>query len=149
MNNHHASCVAVGAKGILIRGAPGSGKSTLALQLIDTQGYGLGRKLLRGQLVSDDQTMIQVKSRKLVASPPPALEGLLEIRGLGIKQLSFKKSVKLHILVDLVPATDLARMPEVQDLQAEIDGILLPRIAIAIGNRAAASVVRAALQLLE
>ena len=145
MNSYHGSCVAFGAMGVLIRGASGAGKSTLALQLIDAAGFGLGKTLLRAQLVADDQLCLQVKAGKLVANPPPALAGLLEIRGLGIMQVKFKKSVTVKLVVDLLPQKSIERLPEPSSQQTEIEGVSLPRITIAIGNFAAAPILRAAL----
>ena len=145
MNSYHATCVAFGSIGILIRGASGAGKSTLALQLIDAAGYGLGKSLVRAQLVADDQVLLQVKAGKLIASPPPALEGLLEIRGLGIMQVKFKKSVTVKLVVDLVSLKSIERLPEPSSQQTEIEGVSLPRITIASGNFAAPAILRAAL----
>ena len=42
----HASCVAFGDVGVLIRGKSGSGKSSLCLRLIDGEGFGLGTTAL-------------------------------------------------------------------------------------------------------
>ena len=148
MTNIHASCVAVGSHGILIRGASASGKSTLCLQLIDGEGYGLGRKALRARLVADDQVDLFPRKGKLVARPPASLAGLIEIRGAGILATTYKKSVILKLVVDLLPLTQVERLPEQIDQQTEVAGIKLPRIAIAAGNPAAAAIVRSALQYL-
>ena len=148
MTSIHASCVAVGSHGILIRGASGSGKSTLCLQLIDAEGYGLGRKILRARLVADDQVELFPRKGKLVACPPASLAGLIEIRGAGILATTYKKSVILKLVVDLVPPTQVERLPDQSDQQTEIDGVKLARIAIAAGNPAAAAIVRSALQYL-
>ena len=148
MTSIHSSCVAMGNHGILIRGAPGSGKSTLCLQLIDGEGYGLGRKALRARLVADDQVELHRRGAKLEARPPASLAGLIEIRGIGILATTFKKSVVLKLVVDLVPPAEFERLPEQVDEQTEIEGIKLPRIAIAAGNPAAVAIVRSALQYL-
>ena len=148
MTSIHASCVAVGSHGILIRGASGSGKSTLCLQLIDGEGYGLGRKTLRARLVADDQVELFPRKGKLVARPPASLAGLIEIRGAGILATTYKKSVILKLVVDLLPPAGVARLPEQIDQQTEIEGVKLARIAIAIGNPAVTAIVRSALQYL-
>ena len=148
MTSIHASCVAVGSHGILIRGASGSGKSTLCLQLIDGEGYGLGRKTLRARLVADDQVELFPRKGKLVASPPASLAGLIEIRGAGILATTYKKSVILKLVVDLLPPTQVERLPDQSDQQTEIEGVKLARIAIAIGNPAVTAIVRSALQYL-
>ena len=148
MTSIHASCVAMGNQGILIRGASGSGKSTLCLQLIDAEGYGLGRKALRARLVADDQVELFPRKGKLVAHPPASLAGLIEIRGVGILATTFKKSVVLKLVVDLLPPNQVERLPDQADQQTEIEGVKLARIAIATGNPAATAIVRSALQYL-
>ena len=148
MTSIHASCVAIGNHGILIRGASGSGKSTLCLQLIDGEGYGLGRKALRARLVADDQVELFLRKGKLAARPPASLAGLIEIRGAGILATTYKKSVILKLVVDLLPPTQVERLPDQSDQQTEIEGVKLARIAIAIGNPAVTAIVRSALQYL-
>jgi len=136
MSNHHATCVAIGSKGILIRGASGSGKSTLALQLLESGAH----------LVSDDQTILDVVKGKLMASPPKALAGLVEIRGLGLIKRKFKPSVAIKLVVDLRPPAEIIRMPEASDLRVEILNLKIPRVAIAIGHPAAPTILRSALR---
>lgn len=75
---HQASCVAIGGargtRALLIEGPPGSGKSSLALALID-----------RGAtLVGDDGVALERRDGRLWALPPPNIEGLLEIRNVGL-----------------------------------------------------------------
>jgi serine kinase of HPr protein (carbohydrate metabolism regulator) len=75
---HMATAVAVGGRGVLIEGPPGSGKSSLALALID-----------RGAtLVGDDGVRLEVRGERLWALPPPNIEGLLEIRNVGIARIA-------------------------------------------------------------
>ena len=83
-----------------------------------------------------------------MAHPPASLAGLIEIRGVGILATTYKKSVTLKLVVDLLPPTEVERLPDQADQQIEIEGAKLPRIAIAIGNPAAAAIVRSALQYL-
>ncbi len=72
----HGSCAARGADAVLLLGPPGCGKSDLALRLIH-EGW---------TLVADDQVALHVEAEgtRLSAAPPPALHGMLEVRGLGI-----------------------------------------------------------------
>jgi len=136
VSNHHATCVAIGTKGVLIRGASGSGKSTLALQLLEGGA----------QLISDDQTILEVVKGKLIASPPQALAGRLEIRGLGLIKHEFKPSAAIKLVVDLLPPAEIIRMPEPSDLHVEILNLKIPRVAIAIGHPAAPTILRSALR---
>lgn len=67
----HASCAALGADAVLFLGPPGSGKSDLVLRLLD-RGW---------RLVADDQVRLEPGRPP---EPPPALAGMLELRGLGL-----------------------------------------------------------------
>ena len=88
--------------GILLRGPSGSGKSDLALRLIDGGA----------RLVADDQTELRRSGAGLVASAPAAIAGLLEIRGIGIVHCPPAASAPLRLVVDLVPAESVERLPE-------------------------------------
>jgi serine kinase of HPr protein (carbohydrate metabolism regulator) len=77
MDAHQATCVAIGGRAMVIEGAPGSGKSSLALALID-----------RGAaLVGDDGVLLELRGERLWALPPPNIEGLLEIRNVGLVRM--------------------------------------------------------------
>ena len=97
--NIHASCVALGRRGILLLGPSGSGKSDLALRLID-QG---------AKLVADDRTILFVKNGALHAKAPASIKGLLEIRGVGIIALPMSDTVKIVLAVQL--GREGARLP--------------------------------------
>ncbi|WP_367113587.1 HPr kinase/phosphorylase [uncultured Sphingomonas sp.] len=85
----HASCVAIDGRAVLIEGRSGTGKSDLALRLID-----------RGaQLVSDDYTMLLRRGADLIAKPPANLAGKMEIRGIGIVELSHLSDIPVAMLV--------------------------------------------------
>ena len=95
----HASCVALGGRGVLLRGRPGSGKSDLALRLIDGGG----------SLVADDQVVLERHGAKLVARAPAVLQGMIEVRGIGILRLDAVDAV-LDLVVDLEQAA-VERLP--------------------------------------
>ena len=145
MSLQHASCIAFGNVGVLIRGAPGSGKSSLCLRLIDQGGFGLGARALQAQLVADDQVEVRVIGGALVASAPPALAGKLEIRGLSIVAVQQRHEVALKLLVDLMPAKDIPRMPEVADASVILMGVRLPRLMLDASTADACARLRAAL----
>jgi serine kinase of HPr protein (carbohydrate metabolism regulator) len=109
--NIHASCVVLSEAGtpfgappeagILILGESGSGKSELALCLIE-----------RGaRLVADDRTDVWVENGALLARAPPALAGLIEVRGVGIVALPFAAQARIALAVTLVEPGDVPRMP--------------------------------------
>jgi len=91
----HGSCAARDGVGVLLTGAPGVGKSDLVMRLV-------GRGFV---LVADDRVDIN----GLDASPPAALAGLLEARGLGIVKLPYVAPVRLALAVEL--ARDVPRLP--------------------------------------
>ncbi|BBK35463.1 HPr kinase [Allostella sp. ATCC 35155] len=110
----HATTVALAGVGVAIEGPSGSGKSDLALRLIDGGA----------RLVADDQTRVRRQDGQLVASPPPAIAGLIEVRGLGIVELPYEPSAVLRLLVAVVPADDVERMPEPES--RTLLGVALP-----------------------
>ena len=64
--------------------------------------------------------------------PAPALAGMLEIRGLGIRRLPHEPVAAVALVVDLA-AADAARHPPEEAAKAVIDGVSLPRLAVAPG----------------
>ena len=133
--NLHASCIAIGEFGLLIRGASGSGKSDLVLRMLDEpQG---------AVLVADDQVILTVESGVIYASAPPNLAGMLEIRGQGIvKRPAFAK-VKLSHIIDLETPPEIARMPEVSELQTTILNQVFPRLKLYSFQASAPARIRA------
>ncbi len=83
----HASCAARGGAGVLLLGPSGTGKSDLLLRLLD-HGF---------TLVADDRVEIMDG----IASAPPELAGLLEVRGLGLVRLPRTVAARLALAVDL------------------------------------------------
>jgi HPr kinase/phosphorylase len=142
----HASCVAYGKYGVLIRGASGSGKSDLVLRLIDSQGFGIGNKVLHAKLVADDQVILHLGKGGLIASAPAALKGKLEIRGQGIVEVACISKVKLVCVVDLVPMSHIERLPQSHDLETTIDGTNLPCLKLWSGSPSAPARLRSYLQ---
>ena len=125
----HASCVLLGEAGVLVRGPAGAGKSSLCLALLDRAGLE-GR---HARLVGDDRIRLTRRHGRLVARPHPALAGLIEIRGHGIRRLAaHAEAAVLRLVVDLVE--DAERMPAVPAATERLLGIALPRLALARGQ---------------
>lgn len=122
----HASAVAIGAEGVLIRGASGSGKSSLVLGLID-------RDPATTLLVADDRVQLGVARGRLIASAPAALAGKLEVRGQGIVDIAYVSPSAIALVVDLLSPDNCPRMPEPPDREVEILGVALPRLMLPIG----------------
>ncbi|HWK96308.1 MAG TPA: HPr kinase/phosphatase C-terminal domain-containing protein [Pseudolabrys sp.] len=123
----HASAVLIGATAVLIRGASGSGKSRLAWALINAQTQGL---LRFSRLVGDDRVVLEACNGHLLVRPAPALAGLIEIRGLGIRCLPCEPVAAVGLVVDL-EAGDAERLPTPEASRTAISGVILPRLAVA------------------
>lgn len=121
----------------MLRGASGSGKSSLALRLID-----------RGAcLVADDQVLLSRDKGGVVASAPPTLRGLLEVRGLGIVKTSVRSQVTLALIVDLTRHDTAERLPAPG--HCVLEGIDLPCLSIDARHPDADAVLRLAIRTME
>lgn len=125
----HASAVLIGPKAALIRGPAGSGKSRLVLDLIEAAGTGA---LPFARLVADDRALTEARAGRLLLSPAPALAGLIEVRGLGIRRLPHEPLAVAGLVVDLA-APDGARYPAQETAAITIEGVTLPRLSVAAG----------------
>jgi HPr kinase/phosphorylase len=125
----HASAVLVGERAILIRGPSGSGKSRLACDLLMA---GRAGQIAAARLVGDDRVHVWQHGDDLMVRPAPALAGLIEIRGLGIRRCDYAAEARIGLVVDL-DAVDAERLPPPDSLQIRIEGILLPRIPVGRG----------------
>ena len=126
---HSGTCVAVDGRGVLLRGPSGAGKSDLALRLIDDGA----------ELVADDRVALVSSAGGLTASAPPALRGLMEVRGLGVFRLPYRTSVQVSLVVDLVD-DEGERLPAPD--QTTILGHALPAIRLSAKGPSAAARVR-------
>lgn len=135
----HASAVLVDARAILIRGPAGSGKSRLVLDLVQAAS---GGRLRFARLVADDRVHVQASHRRLMVRPPPALAGLLEVRGLGIVRLQYEPMAVVSWVVDLDVATSM-RMPDGDASRAIVAGVEIRRLAVAPGCDAVPAVIAA------
>ena len=124
----HGTCLAFGRRAVLLRGEPGAGKSDLAFRFLALPSHDDARPML----VADDQVWVAAdENGTLIASPPPALAGKIEVRGIGIVEMPFLRQVALDLVCDLVEAKDVPRMAPEPWERTEIAGIALPALKLA------------------
>ena len=124
----HGTCVALGRRGVLLRGGAGSGKSDLALRFMALPGEGS----LAPGLVADDQVYVSANpDGTLTASAPPTIAGKIEVRGLGIMPVPFLPEAELVLVCDLVGGKDVPRMPPESEKATVLAGVPLPTLRLA------------------
>jgi serine kinase of HPr protein (carbohydrate metabolism regulator) len=130
----HCSAVAIGGRAVLIGGRSGSGKSDLALRLID-RGAGL---------VSDDYTIVRRLQGETLASAPPTIAGMIEVRGVGIAEMAHQDDVPVALFVDLDRTPE--RLPDLEDRRV-VAGVPIPTIGLNAHEDSAPLKVETALRL--
>jgi len=135
METVHGTSVAVGGGAVLLRGPSGSGKSDLALRLIDGGAA----------LVADDRTALSREGEEILASAPPQIAGRMEVRGLGIVRLSAVSGIPVRVVVDIVPAEEVERLPK--PAETMLLGIALPVLRLAAFEASAPAKIRLAVEL--
>jgi HPr kinase/phosphorylase len=131
----HATSVALGGEGILLRGPSGSGKSDLALRLIDEGA----------RLVADDQTELERVGAGIEMRAPVTIAGRIEARGLGIVPVPSVAAAPLRLVVDLVAPAAVERLPEPEF--CSLLGLSLPLLRLAPFAASATAKLRLALRL--
>ncbi|HEX8240347.1 MAG TPA: HPr kinase/phosphatase C-terminal domain-containing protein [Allosphingosinicella sp.] len=113
----HASCVAIGGRGVLLAGRSGAGKSDLALRLID-----------RGALlVSDDYTELRGVGDTLLAQAPATIARTIEVRGVGILDMPAAKEAAVCLYADLDSPPE--RLP--RPATVRLAGLDIPLVSLA------------------
>ena len=131
----HATAVALGDKVALLRGKSGAGKSDLALRFLAgeagvTQCGGLGAGIAKPRrLVADDQVLLTREGEYLIARAPDTIKGRLEVRGLGIIDVTAVAMGTVCVLVDLVAPSDVLRLPD--ERYETVLGVQLPVLNLA------------------
>ena len=133
----HATCIVIGDRGILLRGPSGAGKSDLALRLIEDGA----------RLVADDYCDVRIVSGCLEATAPANIAGKLEVRGYGIVDFPTVAAAPIALVVDLMSAQEIPRLPETT--HCTIDGIRVPWTCIDPATPSATTRVRLAVRLLD
>lgn len=131
----HATAIAIGDCGILLRGPSGAGKSDLGLRCVMRGASPFGGAPI--SLVGDDYVVVSARLRdgsgqdqhNLDVQPAStAIAGLIEVRGLGVFKLPARTSATVGLIVDLVmPGETVERLPRPEDMWAEICGVRIVR----------------------
>ena len=129
-------------KGVIIKGDSGIGKSEIALELVK-----------RGHLlVADDAVELYRVGQKIVGKAPAVLANLLEIRGIGVIDVSKmfgisaildKNDVDLIIQLERwVPSREYTRVGvEENDISEDVLGIKIPKIVVPVSSGRSMSVI--------
>jgi serine kinase of HPr protein (carbohydrate metabolism regulator) len=131
----HASCVEFEGIGILLRGPSGAGKSDLALRLIDSGAT----------LIADDQVLLEVRARRLIARPPDTLAGLIEVRGVGVVEVPYRRQASVELVVDLVARKQIERLPT--ESRVNINGVTVTMLRLTPFDASAVAKLRLAARL--
>ncbi len=106
----HATTIAVGGRAAIIRGPSGSGKSDLALRCLTQAPSTLVPQ--PAILVADDQTLVKRDGQTLAVSSPQALQGLLEVRSVGLIRVDFTSPAIAVLCIDLIEDGPIERYPD-------------------------------------
>ena len=123
----HGTCVALGLHAALLRGKSGAGKSDLALRFLAMPEDEDGAT----RLVADDQVCLNACDEGVMTSPPANLTGLMEVRGLGIRTFPLVDVARLVVVCDLVPASNVPRMPADPWDRTTLAGTAIPVLKMA------------------
>lgn len=116
----HASAFAYAGAGCVLLGDSGTGKSRI-----------LAEALMHGaRMIADDQVLLRAEHGVLIAKAHATLEGVLELRGMGLITLPFLASHPIHLVVQLRPRVH-ERLPEPET--AEYEGVAVPCLTVASG----------------
>jgi serine kinase of HPr protein (carbohydrate metabolism regulator) len=119
----HAGLIAkfepVGWRGVLVEGESGSGKSDLMLRTL-SQGW---------SLVADDRVLIWRDGDRLFGRAPEPLDGLIEVRGLGVLAAPRRAFAEIILAVLCVGSGEVERWPEPQPLRLFDLALPLARLA--------------------
>lgn len=136
-----ASCVSINGRALALEGKPGVGKSSLALALIERGAVLIGDDAVTLTQSPDDPTA------PLFASPPPNIEGLIEVRGVGLVHKPIAGRAPLALILTLVNGSEaeLPRLPE-RTPTRDILGCPVPTLPFHPGSIAPAERALAALE---
>ncbi|OWV73488.1 serine/threonine protein kinase [Rhizobium sp. R339] len=124
--NIHATAIVVSRTGLLFSGPSGWGKSMLAFTCM-SEARRLG---LFTALVADDQVLLSEESGSVIASCPPTIAGLIELRGTGIVRQDHVPQAIMHYAVLPGSASGENRVPPEGEIVSLAPGFSLPALRL-------------------
>ena len=137
-----ATGVAINGYALLLEGKPGAGKSSLALALIERGGT----------LIGADGVVVRRQGPSQICPPivcpPPNIEGLLEVHGVGLLKVEIADPAPLAMILKLLSNVepDPPRLPETVAMR-EVLGCPIPVLLFRPGTIAPAQRAMRALEL--
>ncbi|MEP1207121.1 MAG: hypothetical protein ABJM29_09560 [Rhizobiaceae bacterium] len=128
--SQHGCAIILDATGLVVLGASGSGKSHLCHQLIDHWK----NRMLNARWVADDRIIVGQVGDSYLAHAPLQLQGLAERRFSGVENVDWQDKAVIDLIVQLVPGSELERMPETTDYRLLPDGPTTPKILVPQDN---------------
>ncbi|MND37701.1 HPr kinase/phosphorylase [compost metagenome] len=125
--NVHGTAIVVGERGLIFLGPSGIGKSMMAFTCLTIAR----RAGAFSALISDDQVFLDHKDDRIVATCPPSITGLMELRGSGIVKMDNVASAPLDLAVQLVSVAGTERLPPENEYWQIGDFDRLPLVRIA------------------
>jgi serine kinase of HPr protein (carbohydrate metabolism regulator) len=122
----HGTALVVGTTGLILLGPAGAGKSLMALKLVASAR----RAGHFATVLSDDQVFLDVVNGRIVATAPPTIRGLIELRGSGIGRIDTIESSVVQLALSVVEVDASTRIPEENQQWAPIDGVKIPLYCI-------------------
>lgn len=106
-HNIHGTAIVIGTRGLLFCGPSGSGKSTMALACLNAARQAGAF----AALIADDQVFVTAHANAVIATRPPSIAGLIEIRHSGIARVSSIGKAVLNLAIALVTEDEAERLP--------------------------------------
>lgn len=125
--NVHGTAIVVGERGLIFLGPSGIGKSMMAFTCLTIAR----RAKAFSALIADDQVFLTQQEGRIVATCPPSITGLMELRGSGIVRIDNVQSAPLDLAVQLVSVSTAERIPHENEYWQIGDFGRLPLVRIA------------------
>ncbi|WP_113209823.1 HPr kinase/phosphorylase [Rhizobium sp. BK512] len=122
MINIHATAIVIGRTGLLFTGPSGWGKSMTAFTCMAEAR----RQGVSSVLVADDQVFLSKQGGAITAACPPAIVGLIELRGTGIVKHDHIDRAEMHFAILPASATGKNRLPADGETVVLAEGFELP-----------------------